>query len=337
MQHSLIPIAFPRNNPIPEGTALLAADVGGTKTDMALFVLENGYPALKEEHRYASANWDSLVDMARDFCRSARLPQRMSISFAGPVKQGKAQGTNLPWDIDSHALCQVLDMDTVFLINDLEANCYGLAALQEKDFEVIHPGEVVEPGNAGVISPGTGLGEGGLFWDGEAYRPFASEGGHAHFAPREERDWRLFSYLAEQYGHVSWERVVSGMGITNIFRYLRDVEQMEVPATLEHIEAPAISRAAAAGNPISQQALDLFFRYLAWEAANLVMKFKATGGIYIGGGIVPKIWNEAYRNIFNEQFFVVGRLASLVKAAPVTLILNQKTALLGAGWYGAFG
>lgn len=336
MENTLIPIHFPRKNPLPEGGALLAADVGGTKTDMALFVMEGGRPVIKEEHRYSSANWDSLIGMAQDFCGEAGMPKRMSISFAGPVKQGKAEGTNLPWDIDSHALRLALDMETVFLINDLEANCYGLAALREDDLEVIHPGEVVEQGNAGVISPGTGLGEGGLFWDGEAYRPFATEGGHAHFAPRDELDWRLFSYLAEQYGHVSWERVVSGMGITNIFRFLRDVEGMEVPASLEHIEAPAISRAAAAGDPISQQALQLFFRYLAWEAANIVLKFKATGGIYIGGGIVPKIWDEAHRDIFNEHFFVVGRLASLVKVVPVTLILNQRTAVLGAGWYGAF-
>ncbi|MCB0569036.1 MAG: ROK family protein [Phaeodactylibacter sp.] len=336
MKRTLIPITFPQKDPLPEGVSLLATDVGGTKADMALFVLEDGLPVLKEEHRYASSQWDSLIDMARDFCKGSTLPKRMSISFAGPVKQGRAQGTNLPWDIDSHALRQALGMESVSLINDLEANCYGLAALQEEDVKVIHPGEIAEPGNSAVISPGTGLGEGGLFWDGEAYRPFATEGGHAHFAPRDELDWRLFTYLAEQYGHVSWERVVSGMGITNIFRFLKDVERMEVPASLEHIEAPAISRAAEAGNAISQRALQLFFRYLAWEAANLVMKFKATGGIYIGGGIVPKIWNEAYCDIFNEQFFVVGRLASLVRAAPVTLILNQKTALLGAGWYGAF-
>ncbi len=337
MKNTPIPIAFHRKDPLAEGATLLATDVGGTKADMALFAMEDGRPVLKDEHRYASSKWDSLIDMARDFCPAGKLPKRMSISFAGPVKQGKAEGTNLPWDIDSHALRQALNMETVFLINDLEANCYGLAALKEEDLEVIHPGEVVEPGNAAVISPGTGLGEGGLFWDGEAFRPFATEGGHAHFAPRDELDWRLFNYLAEQYGHVSWERVVSGMGITNIFRFLRDVEEMEVPATLEHIEAPAISRAAAAGTPISQRALQLFFRYLAWEAANLVMKFKATGGIYIGGGIVPKIWNEEYRDIFNEQFFVVGRLAALVRTAPVTLILNQRTALMGAGWYGAYG
>lgn len=337
MQNILIPIAFPRQKPLAEGEVLLAVDVGGTKADMALFAIENGAPAIKEEHRYASSRWDSLVDMARDFCGKTGMPKRMSISFAGPVKQGKAEGTNLPWDIDSLGIQHALDMDTVFLINDLEANCYGLAALQDDDLQLIHPGENPEPGNAAVISPGTGLGEGGLFWDGKAYRPFATEGGHAHFAPREELDWRLYNYLAEQYGHVSWERVVSGMGITNIFRFLRDVEGMEPPPTLEHIEAPAISRAAAAGSPISQKAIHLFFRYLAWEAANLVMKLKATGGIYIGGGIVPKIWNEAHHDIFNEHFFVVGRLASLVKAAPVTLILNQKTALLGAGWYGAYG
>ena len=337
MQNTLIPIAFSRKTPLPEGGRLLATDVGGTKADMALFVMENGQPVLKEEHRYASSRWDSLIDMALDFCEQKKIPKRMSISFAGPVKQGRAEGTNLPWDIDSEGLRQALNMDTVFLINDLEANCYGLGALQEDDLQLIHPGENPEPGNGAVISPGTGLGEGGLYWDGEAFHPFATEGGHAHFAPRHERDWRLFNYLAEQYGHVSWERVVSGMGITNLFRFMRDVEQLEAPASFDRIEAPAISRAAAEGDLISQWTLRLFFRYLAEEAANLAMKFKATGGIYIGGGIVPQIWNDAHHEIFNEYFFAVGRLSPLIKSVPVTLILNQKTALLGAGWYGAFG
>ena len=127
------------------------------------------------------------------------------------------------------------------------------------------------------------------------------------------------------------------MGITNLFRFMRDVEQLEAPASFDRIEAPAISRAAAAGDLISQWTLRLFFRYLAEEAANLAMKFKATGGIYIGGGIVPQIWNDAHHEIFNEYFFAVGRLSPLIKSVPVTLILNQKTALLGAGWYGAFG
>ncbi|MCB0593967.1 MAG: glucokinase [Lewinellaceae bacterium] len=337
MQNTLIPITFPRQNPLPDGATLLAADIGGTKTDMALFAVENGQPVLKEERRYASAEWDSLVGMARDFSGEADLPKRMCISFAGPVKQGNAQGTNLPWDIRSQAIRQALNMETVFLINDLEANSYGLAALQEDDLQVIYPGENLQPGNGAVISPGTGLGEGGLYWDGKAYRPFATEGGHTHFAPRNDLDWRLFKYLSEQYGHVSWERVVSGMGITNLFRFMRDVEQLEAPASFDRIEAPAISRAAAEGDLISQWTLRLFFRYLAEEAANLAMKFKATGGIYIGGGIVPQIWNDAHHEIFNEYFFAVGRLSPLIKSVPVTLILNQKTALLGAGWYGAFG
>lgn len=332
-----IPIHFPRQNPLPEGGRLLATDIGGTKADIALFVVENGRPVMKKEHRYASRDWDSLIHMARDFCKDEELPKRMSISFAGPVNQGRAQGTNLPWDLDSEGIRRELDMDHVFLINDLEANCYGLAALTEEDFLLIHPGDLPDTGNAAIISPGTGLGEGGLFWDGQAYRPFASEGGHAHFAPRNELDWRLHQYLADQYGHVSWERVVSGMGITNIFRFLRDVEHMEASEFVEHIEAPAISRAAAAGSPISRRTLQLFFRYLAEEAANLVMKFKTTGGIYIGGGIVPKVWNDTYRDIFNENFFIVGRLAYLVRTSPVNLILNPRTALLGAGWYGAYG
>lgn len=338
MQHSRIPIAFPQREPLSEAAAWLAADVGGTKTDIALFELEEGRPVMKNvPQRYWTAEWDSLVSVVRDFCKEFPMPKRMCISFAGPIKHGRAQGTNMRWDIDTQTIRAALGMETVFLINDLEANCYGLVALEEGDLRVLFPGENPEPGNGAVISPGTGLGEGGLFWDGKAFRPFASEGGHTHFAPRSEFDWRLFQYLSAKYdGHVSWERVASGMGIANIFEFLRDVEHKEAPA-LEHIDAASISKAAAEGSPVCIEAIDLFIRYLAQESANLAVKFKATGGIYIGGGIIPKVWNDTRQGIFEKHFFDVGRLLPLVKTMPVTLILNRRAALLGAGWYGAMG
>ena len=342
MHKPLIPIYFPRQQPLSDGHALLAADIGGTKVDMALFKMQNGEPSLVKEFRYASKQWDSMSDIILDFCEDVGVPRRMCISFAGPVMEGKAYGINLHWGIDNEVISQKTGIRTVFLINDLEANCYGLAALTTADLNVIYPGKKKANGNAAVISPGTGLGEGGLFWDGQAYRPFATEGGHTHFAPRNELDWKLFQYLLKKYGHVSWERVISGPGICEIFNFLRDVEKWAVPEHLVSIMdtpdfAAAISAAAIEGCPICEETLRLFSRYLAEEAANLAMKLKTTGGLFIGGGIIPKIWNESHYRIFNEYFFAVGRLHPLVESVPVTLILNPKTALLGAAYYGAFG
>ena len=339
MQKPLINIFFPKKNPLPEGHSLLAADVGGTKTDMKLFTMKDGRPEVVEEHRYASNDWKSLSIMVNDFCARGYKPERLSISFAGPIRDGKAFGTNLNWGIDSQVLSEELNGVPVYLINDLEANCYGLAALTEEDLKVIYPGKNHEPGNAAMISPGTGLGEGGLFWDGQAYRPFATEGGHAHFAPRYDIDWRMFKYMESQYGHVSWERVVSGIGICNIYRFLTEQENWGVPDELKNVESPdaaAISMVASKGHKTGQEAMRLFSRYLAEEAANLALKYKATGGLYIGGGIIPKIWDEAHHAIFNKYFFAVGRLFPLVESVPVTLILNQKTAVLGAAYYGAY-
>lgn len=337
MHTSLIPIYFPHRTPLKNGETLLAADIGGTKADMALVAMENNIPEIKKEFRFGSADWDSILDLVKEFCKDLPIPKRMSISFAGPIKNGKASGTNIKWGIDSEEIKSHLNMDQVFLLNDLEANCYGLAALKKSDIKSIYDGEINNTGNGAVISPGTGLGEGGLYWDGNFFRPFATEGGHAHFAPRNELDWRLFKYLAGKFGHVSWERVVSGMGICNIFEFLRDVEKMSVPKSLEeNFSAPAISQYAQSGVVICEKTLHLFSRYLAEEAANLAMKFKTTGGLFIGGGIIPKIWVADYHEIFNDYFFAVGRLNPLVKAIPVSLILNQKTALLGAVYYGAF-
>lgn len=341
MKNSLIPIAFPNFELPLDGTMILAADIGGTKTDMAFFRVENGAPRLVKEHRYPSKKWDSLVDIAKDFNQGEHQPARLCISFAGPVRNGKSLGTNLHWNVDSDAIRKEMDVEHVFLLNDLEANCYGLAALNEQDLRMIYPGKDHDDGNAAMISPGTGLGEGGLFWDGKAYHPFATEGGHTHFAARTELDWELFLHLSKKYGHVSWERVVSGIGIAEIFNFLKDVKGWKTSDILEEAlktndTAAAVGLAAHEGCAISMEALRLFMRYLAAEAANIALKLKATGGLYFGGGILPKIWNEEHYAIFYEYFFAVGRLTPLVEAVPVYMILNQKTALWGAGYYGAF-
>jgi glucokinase len=341
MKKHLIPIAFPNFKLPAEGTIILAADIGGTKTDMAFFRIENGEPALVKEQRYPSKKWDSLVEIVKDFNQFGHEPARFCISFAGPVQKGKSLGTNLHWDIDSNAIGEALGIPQVYLLNDLEANCYGLAALTEADLRTIYAGKNHSEGNAAVISPGTGLGEGGLYWDGQAFHPFATEGGHAHFAAHNELDWELFKHLSKKYGHVSWERVVSGIGIAEIYSFLREVKSWKPSEILEEAlktndTAAAIGISAHEGCPLSMETLRLFMRYLAEIASNISLKLKATGGLYIGGGILPKIWNEEHYAIFHEFFFAVGRLTPLVETVPVHMILNQKTALWGAGYYGAY-
>lgn len=341
MRQSLVPIAFPQYQPQPDGTSILAVDIGGTKMDIAVFSMKDGVPVLLEEHRHPSRNWRSLVDVVEKFGEGERNKLVLSISFAGPVFEGKAYGTNLGWDMDCRSLRRELKLNTVHLINDLEANCYGLAALSKEELLCIHPGAEKPLGNGSMISPGTGLGEGGLYWDGKSFHPFATEGGHAHFAARNEFDWDLFRYLQNKYGHVSWERVISGPGIQEIFNFLHEVKKWEIPASLaeklqEGDRSAAISQAAKDDVPIAKETMRLFTRYLAQEAANLAMKHNATGGMFMGGGILPKNWGAEQHVIFEKYFHDVGRMHPLVESVPVYLILNHKTAMLGAAYYGAF-
>lgn len=350
----ILPIAFPKRPPLPEGAQLIAADAGGTKTHLALFELRDRTPVIVKEAVYPSRQFDSLAEIIRQFHGSAPLPARLSIAFAGPVQQGKAKATNLDWSVDAGQLSATLGIPEVFLINDLEAAAYGLAALKKEDLVTIYAGKTVSEarsggdsqsppefpgGNAAIIAPGTGLGEGGLFWDGNALHPFATEGGHSDFAPRNDLDCELFLYLQQQFGHVSWERVITGPGIYHIYRFLLDVKEWQEPAGMreklkEHDPAAAISLAAKEGCPVCVETLRLFAKYLAVEASNLALKLKATGGIFIAGGVTPKIWSKAPQTVFLEHFFEVGRLRPLIEAVPVRLVVNEKLALLGAGWYG---
>lgn len=339
MSDNLIPISFPIREPLPDGAVLLCADVGGTKTDLALFELRNGKLSILKETVYPSKGFDSLSEIVRQFKDEMIRPERFCIAFAGPVNAGKVEATNLKWSINAETLSRELNIPQVFVINDLEAEAYGLADLEEKDLVTIYKGAHARQGNAAIIAPGTGLGEAGLFWDGATLRPFATEGGHADFAPRSEFDCELFHYLQQQFGHVSWERVISGPGIHQIYCFLRDIKKWEEPAgLLDRIEekdpSAVISIAAADGVPICEETLRLFVRYLAIEASNLGLKLNAIGGIFLAGGILPKIWNEDLKKVFLQHFFEVGRLKPLIKAVPVYLIMNPKTALLGAAHFG---
>lgn len=335
----MIPIAFPKRESLKEGATLLAADVGGTKTALAWVEIRAGEISIIREAVYSSKQFSTLLHVIRAFMADATLPERLSIAFAGPVHEGKAHATNLGWDIDIRQISLETGIPQVFLINDLEAEAYGLAALKEEDLITIYAGDTSPKGNAAIIAPGTGLGEAGMYWDGSALHPFATEGGHTDFAPRNAFDWDMLQYLQQKYGHVSWERVLSGPGICNIYDFLRDVKHREEPAWLQENmknqePGAAIGSGALEGCPICVETLQVFARYLAVEASNLALKLNATGGVFIGGGIPPKIWNASLQAIFLEHYLQVGRLRPLMELVPVHIVLNTKAVLLGAAYYG---
>jgi glucokinase len=316
---------------------ILAGDIGGTKTRLALFDPNGDKYHPKVEQVYASGRHPSLEDIVAKFVQEHKVTLKAAcFGFAGVARKGEAVATNLPWKVGVKQLGACLHTDNVWLINDLEANAYGLAVLEPKDFYVINPGREGEEGNAGLISAGTGLGEAGLFWDGDDLRPFSSEGGHADFAPKNKQQIELLEYLQKRYGNVSWERVVSGTGLFNIYSFLRDTGYGTDPdwliAEILQGDSPAaISRNALAGkSELCNMALNLFVSFYGAEAGNLALKLLAVRGIFLGGGIAPKILDRLREPIFMESFASKGRFEGVLRNIPVKVILNDKTALLGA-------
>ena len=319
---------------------ILAGDVGGTSTRLAFFTVEDGRLNLVLEKDYPSRRHESLDEIVGEFVSHHRLAiEYACFGIAGPVQHGRVETPNLAWVVDQETIARELRIQTAWLINDLLANTYGILALEEKDFAVLNAGSPDATGNAAVISAGTGLGEAGAYWDGKHYYPFACEGGHADFAPRNELEIDLLRYLIERFGHASWERVVSGPGLQNIFDFLRDTGRGEALAWLiaemeEKDPSAVISQAALEGkSELCVQALDLFISCFGAEAGNLALKFLATGGVFIGGGIAPKIIQRLNGQTFINAFTDKGRFKHLLEAIPVRVILNDKTALLGAARY----
>jgi glucokinase len=342
MEKLRIPIALAGKDSAPGHMHIIAADSGGTKTHMALFEVDKGNFRIVRERIYKSKEWTTFTDMVMDFAAAPPQPDRLCFAVAGPVQDGRVHMTNLDWVIDVKELQTTTGVEHISLINDLQGIGYGLAALSSDDIETIYRPAVTMSGNAAIIAPGTGLGEAGLFWDGQALHPFDTEGGHTDFAARNSFDQEMYVYLQGKFGHVSWERLVSGMGIATIFDFLRDIHGWEVPSSLKKMieqgdKASVIGQGAQSGYPICMETVHIFTRYLAIEASNLALKMKSTGGLYIGGGIPPKIWNSELREVFLHHFFLVGRLRPLLESMPVHLIRNQHTALLGAAYYGAYG
>lgn len=304
----------------------IAGDIGGTHTRLALFDSKADGPAALEV--YPSRDHDGLESMIHAFLAThPAAVERACFGVAGPVQNGHVKTTNLAWPVDARSVAGVLGIDHVGLVNDLYANAYGIADLGPGDIATLREGDPSMGGNAAVISAGTGLGEAGLFWDKRRYHVFASEGGHTDFAPRDDDEFALRAHLARNHAHVSYERVCSGMGLVAIHAFLTDRDGAGVGRT----DASAIAKAALDGSdPVCVRALDMMVRIYGAEAGNLALKLLATGGIYVGGGIAPRILPRLRDGGFLEALDAKGRFAGLLSRIPVHVILNDRTALLGA-------
>ena len=323
---------------------VLGGDIGGTKTRLALFEPRGGKLSLIRENYYSSKQFDSLASIVEAFLASESASfEYACFGIAGPVRNGVCETTNLPWKIIAKDLGARLGGKSVALLNDLEANAYGIAELGPADFSVLQKGDESGTGNGAVISAGTGLGEAGLYWDGTRHRPFASEGGHCDFAPSEEIDFALLKFLVKRYGHVSWERVLSGMGLLNLYEFLCEYRKVSSPAWFEDDvkktgdRGRSMTDAALSGKcAICVESVDLLVRFYGAKAGNLALTLMATGGVYMGGGIAPRLFTKLQSPLFLKAFLEKGRMQKVLERIPVKVILNDKTALLGAGHYAAF-
>lgn len=316
---------------------ILAGDIGGTHTRLALVEMKDKDFRFLSEAVFKSREEPNLESILQKFLAKQIITvTRVCLGVAGPIRQGVCKTTNLPWVINSQKIARQLKVDKVDLINDLEAQAYGIECLKTEDFEVLNPGITDAKGNRAIVSAGTGLGEGILFWDGKRHRPFASEGGHADFAPRNPLEMDLLKFLLDRYDRVSTERVISGQGLVNIYQFLKKKGNVEEPGWLTdalHRDDPAAVISTNAMNQKSRlcmDALNLFVSLYGAESGNLALKVLATGGVYLGGGIAPRIVAKLKEPIFLNAFTDKGRMQTLMQTIPVRVILNEKTALIGA-------
>ena len=316
---------------------ILAGDVGGTKTDLGLFKYSAGTLELVREHRYATAKFESLEAVCAEFLGASATVNAACLGVPGPIIDGRAHATNVPWELSSAALSRVLKGVPVRLLNDLAAIAYGMVNLKPAEFVVLHRAENPPAhGNIAVIAAGTGLGESSLVWEGDRYYAVASEGGHSDFAPHDAEQIELLRSLAAEFGHVSYERVLSGPGLWNIYKFLRRESHADEPAWLSAQIAAgdasaAVSEAAIAGrDPVCVHALTMFCDIYGSEAANLALKVLALGGVYLGGGIAPKILPMLTNGTFVRGFLAKGRLNEILKRIEVRVSLNPSAGLLGA-------
>ena len=325
---------------------ILAGDVGGTKVHLALYNFVDGKLVQLREEKFPAAEYACLDDVVKTFLSQGKEPKdgiaASCFGCPGPVRDGRLKLTNLPWTLDSRDLQRSIGIEHIFLINDLEANGFGIPELTNDQVHTLHEGDAAAVGHRGLVSAGTGLGECLLIWDGKLRRhtPIPSEGGHTDFSPRDDRDIALLQSLRRTLkGRVSFERVVSGIGIKNVYAFLRDDVKMEEPTWLRErlqTEDPnaVIGTLAESGeSEICTEAMRIFSAAFGAEAGNIALKVLAHGGIYLGGGIAPKVLKTMSAGPFTEAFFDKGRMRPILESIPVRIILDDTCALLGAAAY----
>ena len=318
-----------------ENRTILAGDIGATKTLLGLFRVNGNQLSKEREERFITKDCGSFEKVIKKFLQD-EIPDAISLGVAGPVMDGVVNITNVATVLNSKKMSEALNQIPVYFINDLEATGYGVSRLKDEELKLIFEGRKNATGNIAIIAPGTGLGEAAAYWDDHKYHPFSTEGGHCDFASRTQEDFELYNYLKAKYKHVSWERVISGNGIINIFEFLQQ-KKKEIPAwlttQLKNEDAAKVISSNAKKVETCGQTMQLFFRYLAQEAGQLALKTKATGGLFIGGGIMPQILSLLDIDAFMQQFTDFGRLKFLLETVPVKVILNEQTALLGAAYF----
>jgi glucokinase len=320
---------------------ILAGEIGGTRTRLAAYQTEGNKLNCVIERTYASQELSGLPEVIARFIQTEGIPvESACFGVAGPVQGGRSRISNLSWIVDSRELAKQLKLKSVGLLNDLEAYAYGIDALESKDFITLSEGVEDAEGNRAVIAARTGLGVAGMYWDGFRHHPFACEGGHADFAPRNTQEIELLAYLQKKYHRTSCERILSGPGIKNIYDFLRDTHKLPEPDWLskqmsETHDPPAlISKLAAEGNSeICDRAMHMFVSAYGAAAGNCALQFMSTGGIFIGGSIAAKNAPKMRDPVFLESFLDKGRMESLLKDMPIKIVLNDDSGILGAARY----
>jgi glucokinase len=322
---------------------LIAGDIGGTKTDLAIYSIESGPHAPLAQAQFHSADYHSLQAMVSEFLAQVKVPVAYaSFDVAGPVIDGHVKTTNLPWVMDEISLAKDLHLKSVHLMNDLEAVARAVPVLREIDLVTLNEGQPVSKGTVGVIAPGTGLGESFLTWDGSQYQAHGSEGGHSDFAPTDERQIHLLEYLLQRFDHVAVERVCSGIGVPNIYEYLRDTEHLPERPEVAQLIASAkdytkaiVEAASDPNNPseLCRATIKMLVSILASEAGNLALKVFATGGIYLAGGVALHVLGTLKEPQFMQAFAKKGRFKDLMGRIPVHVI-TARAALVGAASFG---
>lgn len=318
-------------------TFVLAGDIGGTKTNLGLFLKGKERPVPKVIETFSSQNAPDLEHIIRQFLEIHPLPVTHGcFGIAGPVVNGKSKTTNLPWHISEDRIKKQFNFHHVKLVNDLIATAMAIPLLRKDEFFPLNQADSLKEQNIAFIAPGTGLGEAMLIYLNDRYLPVPSEGGHADFAPNNEAEMKLWRYLHQHYDHVSIERVISGSGLVNIYNWLKDTGRLNEPDWLkqklkEMDPAKAITEAAlVCKDPVCVEALNMFVSIFGAVAGNLALTGITTGGVYLGGGISPKILSKLKEDTFMEAFTNKGRFKGVLEKIPVKVVLNDKAALIGA-------